>query len=306
VIRYILAAQALRFFSINDATMGLYRKLGNWAGGKSRAKAIPPHYIGRADANLKFIESLDAIRDGMTILELGTGWAHWEALFTRLFYDVRGYIFDVWDNRQFGGFLQYAAQLRARLYDEVDRPRDQLDRAAALLDQILKCTGFEELYALLGFTYIVDGKGKLDAVPDQAIDLVISSDVLEHIPPEGLRQLLGDLKRVMKPGGICAAQIVEEDHLRIYDWAVHTKNYVRYSDFVWKMFFENRVQYINRLQHSDYVALFDGEFEIVSEGVVASARELPFAVAPRFRNYSESDLKAGVTRIAARQPAIAA
>ncbi|MFY7744445.1 MAG: hypothetical protein ACOVQY_03415 [Erythrobacter sp.] len=40
----------------------------------------------RADQNLAFIEQHGGIRDGMKVLELGTGWVHWEALFLRAFY----------------------------------------------------------------------------------------------------------------------------------------------------------------------------------------------------------------------------
>jgi len=297
-----MAAQALRAFSISHGTMAAYRSLGNLVGGKSRSKAIEPHYIHRADSNLKYVESVGAIRDGMTALELGTGWVHWEALFTRLFYDVRFYLFDVWDNRQFAGLQQYAGHLKNRLYEDVDRPREQLGRASCLLDKILDCSNFDELYSLLGFTYIVEPRGRLDVIPDDSVDLVISSDVLEHIPRAGLEQLVLDLKRVLRPGGVCVAQIVEEDHLRIYDRSVHPKNYLRYSEFAWKALFENRVQYINRLQHSDYVKLFAGGFELIDEQIVVSSDNLPFEVSQAFKGYSDKDLKAGVTRIAARAP----
>ena len=300
MFRYVLAAQALRAFSINATTMRAYRGLGNLFGGKSRSKTIEPHYIARARGNLEFIESLGAIRDGMTILELGTGWVHWEALFTRLFYDVRTYLFDIWDNRQFAGFLRYATHLRESLYAEVQRPREQLDRAAAILDRLVECADFEQVYELLDFTYIIDPQGRLDALASQSIDLIISSDVLEHIPRAGLESLVIDVKRVLKPGGVFAALIVEEDHLRIYDASIHRKNYLRYSDFVWKSVFENKVQYINRLQHSDYLNLFGTSLEIVDQRVVATSPELPFVVADPFKKYGEDDLKAGVTRIAAR------
>lgn len=303
MIRYILAAQALRLFSINGQTMGLYRKLGNAVGGRSRAKAIEPHYVKRADANLAFIESLGAIRDGMTLLELGTGWVHWESLFTRLFYDVRIYLFDVWDNRQFDGFVQYARHLRNKLYEDVDRPKEQLDKAAALLDRILACKDFDEVYGLLGFTYVMDPTGSLKAIPDGTLDLVISSDVLEHVDRAALPHLVADLDRAMKPGAICAAQIVEEDHLGIYDRTVHPKNYLRYSDTQWRLLFENKVQYINRLQHSDFTRLFGERFDVVRDEIVASAPDLPFAIAEPFRAYDERDLKAYVTRIAAQRRA---
>jgi SAM-dependent methyltransferase len=287
MLRYVLAAQALRAASVSPS---LYRKLGNRFSG--RAKSVERHYVERADANLGFIESLECIRDGMTVLELGTGWVHWEALFSSLFHDVRFILFDVWDNRQFTGFLRYASHLKDNL------PRKSR-RASALLPQILECQSFDEVYSLLGWIYIVEPSGSLDRIPDGSLDLVISSDVLEHIPPIGLKQLVSDLRRVLRPNGVCAAQIVQEDHLRIYDRSVHPKNYLRYSDLQWNALFNNRVQYINRLQHSDYLKMLSRDFDILADEVVARS-EIPFRVADRFSSYSQHDLGAGVTRIAAR------
>src|SRR4051812_5078137 len=115
MLRYILAAQALRLFSLNAATKRLYRALGNRIGGRGRKRGLPGHYLSRADGNLAQLERAGGIRDGLQLMEIGTGWAHWEALFVRCFYDVRVVLMDVWDNRQFGGFLAYAAELERRL-----------------------------------------------------------------------------------------------------------------------------------------------------------------------------------------------
>ena len=38
-----------------------------------------------------------------------------------------------------------------------------------------------------------------------------------------------------------------------YDTSVSAKNYLRYSDAVWKRWFENRVQYFNRVQRREWL-----------------------------------------------------
>lgn len=302
MLRYTLAATALRFFSINDTTRKAYRTLGNAMGAKRRSGGIEPHYIPRAAQNLAYIESCGAIADGYHLLELGTGWVHWESLFTRLFYDVRITLFDVWDNRQFPGFLRFAAELRRRLRAEVDRSPDQIDRAELLLDKVLACASFDDVYALLGFDYVIDGTGSLAAVPDASIDLVISSDVMEHIPRQAVPILLQDLRRVLKPHGVVAQQIVEKDHLTIYAPRAHPKAYLRYSEKTWRRWFENDVQYVNRLQHSDFIKAFDAAgFAIVKEGIVASCDTADLTIAPEFQGYAKADLDAIVTRIVARK-----
>ena len=119
MLKYQLAAIALKAFSLNSATRKAYRWIGNRVGGKARSQWIKPSYLQRAHENLRFIEQRGAIADGMQLVELGTGWVHWESLFTRMFYDVKITLFDVWDNRQFGGFIHHAQQLRDREIEKV-------------------------------------------------------------------------------------------------------------------------------------------------------------------------------------------
>lgn len=303
MFRYVLAAAALKAFSATEPGRKAYRRIGNYLGGRTRKKGIKPGYIQRADGNLRFIEDQGAIADGMKVLELGTGWTHWEALFTRIFYDVEVTLFDVWDNRQFDGFLHYAQTLRADLRATVDRPGEIIDRAEALLDKVLLCRSFDEVYALLGFRYLVDPLGSLRAVPDASLDLVISSDVMEHIPRQSIGGLAADFARAVKPGGAVAQQIVMADHLCIYDRAVHPKNYLRYSDRRWKLLFDNDVQYVNRLQHSDFVKLFsDAGFEILREEITNTCDSSAIRIAREFSHYDRRDLDATVTRLIVRRP----
>lgn len=303
MLKYMLAATALKAFSTNDATKAAYRKLGNFAGGLRRSKGIKPGYIERADANLAYIEEHGGIADGMQVLELGTGWVHWESLYMRLFYDVRTVLFDVWDNRQFNGFQFYAAELRKFLRLRSKRPSNEIERAELLLDQVLKCASFDELYKLLNWRYVINKDGLLEDLSDESIDLIYSSDVMEHIPASAVNKSISEIFRTLRPGGFTSHQIVESDHLTIYDRKVHAKNYLRYTDKQWNRFFENDVQYINRLQHSDYIKEFvNCGFEIVDQSIVSRADTSEIKISPQFDKYSKDDLDASVSRVIARRP----
>lgn len=303
MLKYVAAAQALRMFSATDGTRRLYRSLANKVGGKSRGAAMRPGYIMRAERNLRFIEECGAIQDGMHVLELGTGWVHWEAFYTRLFYDVQCTLFDVWDNRQFAGFINYARQLQLGLRNEVDRPEGALARAEALLDQALATASFEDLYRLLGWRYVIDPQGSLREIADSSIDLIISSDVLEHVDAGAVKSLVDDMHRILRQGGAASQQIVEGDHLCIYDRAVHPKNYIRYTERQWRWLFENQVQYVNRIQHSEWVQLFkSGGFEIVADRITERADLTGIRVSKRFAGYSDDDLAGTVSSILIRKP----
>lgn len=302
-LRYRLAAGALKAFSANRATRFAYRKLGNVVGGRGRANGIDPSYIGRADANLRFAEKHGAIADGMRVMELGTGWVHWEALFTRLFYDVEIVLFDVWDNRQFAGFRTYVAHLLAQLPTLESRDGAAREKAIILLRRISECASFEEIYRLLNWSYVVDVNGRLDAVADKSLDLVFSSDVMEHIPAGSLPLLADSLTRVLTPRGHVTQQIVEADHLVIYSRKMHSKSYLKFSDKHWRRWLENDVQYTNRWQHSDFARLFrDLDFIIVDEEIVSSVDTATIEIAPRWRDYDKADLDATVTRLLVRRP----
>lgn len=303
MLRYVAAATALRLFSINQTTRRGYRALGNLVGARSRKTSVQGHYVQRAQENLAFVEGLGAIRDGMTVMELGTGWVHWEALFTRAFYDVRLILFDVWDNRQFDGFIKYAGHLREYLIANPAYRPERRDRAIALLEAVLASSTFEAVYGILGARYIIDPDGALAQIADGSVDLVISSDVLEHVDANAVPLLARDLFRILSSGGVAAHQIVEADHLRIYDHSVHPKQYLRYSDSKWKLLFENKVQYINRLQHSDYVAAFKAAgFDIAASAIHTRCDSTRLRIDDRFKGYDRDDLDATVTRLAARKP----
>jgi len=239
----------------------------------------------------------------MRVLELGTGWVHWESLFTRMFYEIDATLFDVWDNRQFDGFRTYATALREALPALSSRPAAQRERAADLLDRVLTRRSFEEVYAMLGWRYLIDAEGRLDAIADHSIDLVYSSDVMEHIPETTLPTLAASLRRILAAGGHASQMIVEADHLCIYDREAHPKTYLRFDDRTWKRWFENDVQYVNRWQHSDFVRLFeDAGFAFVAEEIAGSSDTSAIEIADRWRNYAKADLDATITRLLAKAP----
>lgn len=306
MLKYVAAAGALKLFSINSTTKRAYRAIGNSVGSRTRKKGLKPGYIERADRNLAMIEAQNGIRDGMKLVELGTGWTHWEALFTRCFYDVEITLFDVWDNRQFDGFIAYAEKLREGLAARTARAPDQVEKAVALLDEVIAMPHFDAIYRRLGFRYLIDATGSLAAIGDDSIDLIISSDVLEHVDRDAMPLLAADMMRILRPGGMASQQIVPADHLTIYDRSVNAKNYLQYSDLQWKMFFENGVQYINRLQHSDFVRIFtDAGFELVVDEITSKADISALKIHPRFAGYSQDDLRGVVSTIIARKRAVA-
>jgi hypothetical protein len=104
------------------------------------------------------------------------------------------------------------------------------------------------------------------------------------------------------PGGYSIHSINIRDHLYLYDQTASPKQYLHYPDWVWKLLFENDVQYINRIQRSNWLQLFESAgLSLIREDVevvnVASEK-----VSALYRQQAETDLTCGGLNIVHRKP----
>jgi SAM-dependent methyltransferase len=292
MFRYLAVAAALKFFSLSPQTKRAYRRLGNTLGQRIRAaRSLQRWYLLNAKEVLEVVERHHAIRNGERILEIGTGWAHWEATIIRLFYDVEITLFDTWDNRQLEAYKRYFG-----LFEEVIDKELALDvarsaRVHKLLQVIAKARSFDEIYIAFDFRYVVDPNGSLKELQSEAFSAIFSYNVFEHIHRSILPEFIQDLHRLLKPGGYSIQSINLGDHLSYYDASVSPKNYLRYSDQVWRRFFENDVQYINRVQRPEWLELFrKAGLELVEEIAVSTDID-SINVHKTYENLEKSDLQ---------------
>jgi SAM-dependent methyltransferase len=304
MVKYITIAVALRGFSYSPATRNLYRSLGNRAGNKRRSSGpMPAYYPERVKRMLRLQRQHNIVQEGDRIIELGTGWLHWEALTLRLFCDIKAVLFDVWDNRQLGGLKNYLRQLKPMLNDGFDLSEAEVEHAQSLIEEILKIRSFDQLYKLLGFEYLVEGSGSLAGLDSGSFQLVVSGGVLEHVKREALPTLIRDTARVLRPGGWAVHSIDTADHLEHYDRKVSPKMYLSFSEETWRRLFENEVQYINRMQRGEWLELFKTNgFDLIEE----ETRRVDISelrLANRYKNMQLSDLECTVLKVALRKPA---
>ena len=87
--KYFAVAIGLKAFSSCPPMRRVYRVLGNRLGGRERALGrMPDYYVERVKEMLELARTYGIVKDGARVLELGTGWLHWEAMTMRLFFDV--------------------------------------------------------------------------------------------------------------------------------------------------------------------------------------------------------------------------
>ena len=301
-MQYHLASKALRGFSATRLTRYAYRKIGNIKRDFIQNDgSIPCKYYDRTPLFVDALKRHGMTSPGIDALEIGTGWVHWESLMLRNQVDCRVLLHDVWDNRSFRKFRAYVR----RLTDPAVRARLGLDNpaGAALMERAATSRTAAEAYALLGFEYLLDPSGTLSGVPEGGFDLVVSSDVGEHIPRASLPLVVGRSFRALRPGGWAYHQIVISDHLAIYDRSVHPKEYLRYSRAYYESRILSGIQYINLVQIPEWLDLFrTAGFEVVEMNRTGMSDLSSIEVHPSWEGVPAEDLACTVVQFILRRP----
>lgn len=292
MLRYAAASAASKAFSLNATTRRAYRVLGNIALDRIRtAGGIPQPYLDRAARLIEVCDRRRILAPGDHVLELGTGWVHWEATILRLFHDVDVTLFDVCDNRLLTTYRSWMEQLGAHLETGFDISPERRERAQELLARVVRVESFAELYDLMGFSYVLEPNGSLEGLPAQRYALVVSADVLEHVEADTLAGYLDAARRRLVPGGYSVHQIDLVDHFSYFDRTCSPKHYYRYTDRTWRRWFQSDVQYFNRLQRPEWLDIFTvAGFELLEdERISGPIGALPLAA--DYQHLDRSDLE---------------
>jgi|SRR6056297_1294350 len=300
MLKYLSAAVALKLFSLNSATRSGYRYLGNLVGQKKRGQQDINEYVTRGDLLVDLARKYGLLENDAAVVELGTGWIHWFGLYLSMHAqgDLQLELFDVWDNRQ----LDALKQSFSKLADRWEQENNTDTRRREALDAIQDAASFEELYERFNAHYTISSEGSLAGYPAATYNAVISFHVLEHIGRGFIENSIGDMYRMLKPGGYCIHQIGIDDHLAHYDSRVSKKHYLSYSLSKRKYLFENVVQYHNVLQGEDYQRFFrDAGFEILETDRERCDIE-NLRIHPEWEGYSREDQETTILTLVCRKP----
>jgi hypothetical protein len=172
-------------------------------------------------------------------------------------------------------------------------PGVQVARGRRLLDECRGLQGADArtVLAPLGIEIQVTDARRTGLAPG-SIEFFVSNNTLEHIPPDALRALMAEFRRLAAPGAVMDHFIDMRDHYSSFDRSISRLNYLRYHERVWRLF-NNRLHYQNRLRISDYRAIIEAAgFAIVAE---QATRGKPhefddLALDRRYRDTPRSDL----------------
>lgn len=130
------------------------------------------------------------------------------------------------------------------------------DRLNELLALISKAPRLSELMKFLNIEYIAPVDARRLPLDSESIDLHISFTVLEHIPPEVLKGIFGEGKRILRKDGLFVHRIDYSDHFSHSDPSISAINFLKFSEEQWARIAGNRFMYMNRLRADDFEELF--------------------------------------------------
>ena len=153
---------------------------------------------------------------------------------------------------------------------------------------------FDDLERLYRIHYQAPGDARATGLPDQSVDFICSTAVLEHIPEPDIRAILRECLRIASTQARFSFIIDYHDHYGTADSEITLWNFYRYSQKQWRKFNPPN-HYQNRLRHSDHEHIFrEFDLEIVEgERAIPSWAEPSLnrvSVCGEFARYSREDL----------------
>jgi hypothetical protein len=245
---------------------------------------------------------------GLRLLEVGTGWHPVVALVAaaRGAESVTTIDLNLWISH---ATLRVAAKLALRALADADDVRD--DRLLALnriADHAFDDKPVQLALAQLGIDYRAPSDASRTGLLDRSIDLVVHTDVFEHIPPTVIDRLLTEMWRVQRPGGLHIARICPGDHFAERDGRITTANHLQFSERAWRFIGGSGIAYHNRLRPTDFLKSFErAGYTVISmipridRTVLEEIRAGRVRLDSQFTNYSNEELATTSFHLIARR-----
>jgi SAM-dependent methyltransferase len=165
----------------------------------------------------------------------------------------------------------------------------------------------EEWFRPFGIHYSAPGDATRSGLPDGSLDLYFSVAVFEHVSVKTVKALLREAYRTLRPGGLTYHVIGMFDHYTTMDPSITQVNFLKYSDFTWRMLGQNKIYFHNRLRESEFVTLFrEAGFEIVDKRSEVDVRSLEalesMHLNAKYRGFDKRDLATQGAIFTAKKP----
>ena len=211
-----------------------------------------------------------------SILEVGPGDSLFSMIFSRKYSNNMFYFLDVGD----------FANKDINLYK--DLIKKLINEGYLEKFDINEDFSFDELLNFSNAKYMTSGINDLKKLDNDSIDYIFSHSVLEHVRLFEIDELISQMYRVIKPGGIVSHNINYKDHL------CESLNNLRFSSKTWESdLFANSGFYTNRIPATKMHSMFKNVgFKILRENF-GKWDKLPIPrlkISDEFKAFSDEEL----------------
>lgn len=153
----------------------------------------------------------------------------------------------------------------------------------------------EELRQRFGIHYVAPCDAAATTLAADSVDFVSSTSTLQHVPEDQIAPILGECRRLLRPGAAMSCHIDMPDGFAQTDSSLSSYNFLKFSNRTWALV-NSAFYYQNRLRARDFVGRFEqAGFEVAERELYGpSERDLTqlraLRLAPRFRAYTIDEL----------------
>jgi SAM-dependent methyltransferase len=187
------------------------------------------------------------------ILEIGTGWLPTFPLSLALAGFRNIYTVDLYRHLRESAIRRTLKALEKHLEHPSFRYFATVEEVRANYERLLKSPA---IFAEAGITYEAPSNAGATKWPAQSMDLIVSNNVFEHVPVQGLIAMFAEAKRLLRPKGSVLHCVNCGDHYAYADSSITQVNYLRFSEREWNRW-NNSIQYQNRLRPIDFIEMAD-------------------------------------------------
>jgi hypothetical protein len=217
--------------------------------------AVDPWTVEQGLRIVEMLRTSGTRIEGATALELGSGWRPVIPLILRAAGARRVYMVDaeqLLDERLLSDTARHLREKAPMLSQRLQVPVESIRATLSSVEG----AGLEKATNALGLVYLAPADARRLALEPGDVDIVSSRAVLEHIPREVLEAIFAEFARILVPGrGVMCHIVDNSDHWAHIDKRLSMVNFLKYSERRWKLFAVNPLDYMNRLRHSEYLAL---------------------------------------------------
>jgi len=238
----------------------------------------------------------NAISDGFTVLELGTGWYPWIAVGLHLCGAGEVWTIDI-DPLLRSERVSQLVRLLCEFDDQKKLPtllpqarRDRIDRLRQWAEFSARET--PEQFLKRFNIHVIVADAQKTSLPSGSIDLFCSTGVLEYLPRPVLQGILKEFRRLSSPRAVMSHWISMIDQFSYFDRSITPFNYLKYTGRQWR-YLNSPMIWQSRLRINDYRKLFtEAGYQIIKEtGISGKPEDLAqIQLAPQFRVYTKEDL----------------